>query len=256
MALRASRSRTRRPLPLALVRRRRRLRLAERPRPRPARGPGRATTSCSRSIRARPHGTCGSVVYEIFPDRFASSGAQRDPPDWAVRRGWDELPEGRGRNTCTSGSAATSPGIEQHLDHVEALGANVIYLTPFFPAGSTHRYDSSSFDRVDPLLGGDEALASLARAAHARGMRVIADLTMNHIGRQHEWFERGERELYLFDESGDSSTLAIKSLPGYATGSRPSCRSSLALAELTAHARRLRRWLDAGSTAGASTSRT
>ena len=61
------------------------------------------------------------------------------------------------------------PGIEQHLDHIEELGANVIYLTPFFPAGSTHRYDASSFDRVDPLLGGDEALASLvARRARAR----------------------------------------------------------------------------------------
>ena len=40
-----------------------------------------------------------SVVYEIFPDRFASSGAERSAPPWAVRRDWDALPEGRGPNT-------------------------------------------------------------------------------------------------------------------------------------------------------------
>jgi len=80
--------------------------------------------------------------------------------------------------------------------------------------GSTHRYDSTTFDRVDPLLGGDEALESLSRAAHARGMRVISDLTTNHTGDKHEWFVGGERELYLFDESGDyESWWGIKSLP-------------------------------------------
>jgi alpha-glucosidase len=111
-----------------------------------------------------------SVVYEIFPDRFASSGAERTPPDWAVPREWDSLPEGRSRNTAFEWFGGDLPGIEQHLDHVESLGANVLYLTPFFPADSTHRYDASTFDRVDPLLGGDEALRSLVRAAGARGM--------------------------------------------------------------------------------------
>src|SRR5207253_3217763 len=82
-------------------------------------------------------------------------------------------------------------GVEAHLDHIESLGANVIYLTPVFPAGSTHRYDSTTFERVDPLLGGDEALASLTRAAHARGIRVISDLTTNHTGDKHEWFVGG-----------------------------------------------------------------
>ena len=106
------------------------------------------------------------------------------------------------------------PGVEAHLDHIESLGANVIYLTPIFPAGSTHRYDATTFDHVDPLLGGDEALVSLTRAAHARGLRVISDLTTNHTGDKHEWFTRGERELYLFDESGDyEAWWGIKSLP-------------------------------------------
>jgi alpha-glucosidase len=155
-----------------------------------------------------------SVVYEIFPDRFASSGLGVEPPEWAVRRAWDELPEGRSPNTPYEWFGGDLRGVEQHLDHIESLGANVIYLTPIFPAGSTHRYDSTTFDRVDPLLGGDEALASLTRAAHARGMRVVSDLTTNHTGDGHEWFVGGERELYLFDENGDyESWWGFKSLP-------------------------------------------
>ena len=38
------------------------------------------------------------------------------------------------------------------LDHLERLGVNTLYLTPFFPARSNHRYDATALDRVDPLL--------------------------------------------------------------------------------------------------------
>jgi alpha-glucosidase len=155
-----------------------------------------------------------SVVYQIFPDRFATTGAGGEPPDWAIPREWDTLPTGRGPETPSEWYGGDLPGIEAHLDHIESLGANVIYLTPIFPAGSTHRYDSTTFDRVDPLLGGNEALASLTRAAHGRGMRVISDLTTNHTGDKHEWFVGGHRELYLFDESGDyEAWWGIKTLP-------------------------------------------
>ena len=155
-----------------------------------------------------------SVVYQIFPDRFATSGLDVERPGWAIPRGWDSLPTGRGPETPFEWFGGDLPGVEQHLDHIEALGANVIYLTPVFPAGSTHRYDSTTFDSVDPLLGDDEALESLSRAAHARGMRVISDLTTNHTGDKHDWFVAGERDLYLFDESGDyESWWGIKSLP-------------------------------------------
>jgi alpha-glucosidase len=155
-----------------------------------------------------------SVVYEIFPDRFATTGVGGDPPEWAVSRAWHELPNGRSPETPYEWFGGDLPGIEAHLDHIESLGANVIYLTPIFPAGSTHRYDSTTFDRVDPLLGGDDALASLVRAARARGIRVISDLTTNHTGDKHEWFVAGERDLYLFDGSGDyEAWWGVKSLP-------------------------------------------
>jgi alpha-glucosidase len=147
-----------------------------------------------------------SVVYEIFPDRFASSGLDVVPPDWVVPRDWDELPTGRGPDTPFEWFGGDLRGVEAHLDHVSSLGANVLYLTPVFPAASTHRYDATSFDDVDPLLGGDEALASLVRAAHQRGIRVVGDLTTNHVGAQHEWFRAAadpdapERDFFYFDD--------------------------------------------------------
>jgi alpha-glucosidase len=188
-----------------------------------------------------------SVVYEIFPDRFASSGAERDAPPWAVRRDWDALPEGRGPNTPREWFGGDLTGVEQHLDHIEQVGANVIYMTPFFPAGSTHRYDASSFDHVDPLLGGDEAFASLVRAAHARGLKVVGDLTMNHCGVTHDWFERAaaderspERDLFYFDKSlphGYAAWVGVRTLPTLNWRS-DDLRSRM-------HAI-LRHWLDAG----------
>jgi alpha-glucosidase len=166
------------------------------------------------SLDAGPAWHLESVVYEIFPDRFATSGLDVEPPSWSVRRDWNDLPEGRSPNTPYEWFGGDLPGIEARLDHIVELGANVVYLTPIFPAGSTHRYDSTTFERVDPLLGGDAALESLVAAAHARGMRVISDLTTNHTGDTHEWFVAGERDLYLFDEDGDyEAWWGIKTLP-------------------------------------------
>jgi alpha-glucosidase len=164
-----------------------------------------------------------SVVYEIFPDRFETTGLDVERPDWAVPRSWDELPTGRGPATPHELYGGDLYGIERHLDHVERLGATVLYLTPIFAATSTHRYDATTFDRIDPLLGGNEALEALTRAAHDRGLRVVGDLTTNHTGRLHEWFLAAQRDpdaqehgFYYFDDAlpnGYESWLGIPALP-------------------------------------------
>lgn len=164
-----------------------------------------------------------SVVYQVFPDRFASAGLDVDPPEWAVPRAWDEVPTGRGPETPVEWFGGDLVGLERRLDHIAELGANVLYLTPVFPGRSTHRYDAASFDIVDPLLGGDEALVSLVRAAHERDIRVLGDLTTNHVGDAHPWFVTAredphapEREFFFFDErleSGYESWAGVPSLP-------------------------------------------
>jgi len=188
-----------------------------------------------------------SVVYEVFPDRFARGGVGAEPPEWAIPREWDERPTGRGPETPFEWFGGDLRGVEQRLDHVERLGASVLYLTPIFPAGSTHRYDAWSFDRVDPLLGGDEALLSLLDAAHARGIRVLGDLTTNHCGDGHDWFRTAcenlqapERELFYFDESfthGYACWWDIPSLPKLDWRSAEVRRRMAGVA---------RRWLDFG----------
>ncbi len=149
------------------------------------------------------------TMYQIFPDRFAKS-VDRPAPAWAEPAGWDDPVVGEGPGTPRQYFGGDLDGVTAHLDHIASLGVGTIYLTPFFPAESNHRYNASTFDRVDPLLGGDEALARLSRAAHARGMRLMGDLTTNHCGDTHEWFQAAiadphapEVEFFFFDRHPD-----------------------------------------------------
>jgi alpha-glucosidase len=189
-----------------------------------------------------------SVVYQVFPDRFASAGLDVAPPEWAIPRAWDELPTGRGPETPFEWFGGDLVGLEQRLGHISELGANVLYLTPFFPAGSTHRYDASSFDEVDPLLGGNDALAALTKAAGERGIRVIGDLTTNHVGVGHPWFASAlagselERGFFYFDgdlPAGYECWYGVPSLPklNYASAE---LRSRMYEGEHSA----VRRWLE------------
>src|SRR5690606_6960615 len=165
--------------------------------------------------------------YQVFPDRFARSAQadQHPTPDWAIPAQWDDPvdPVMPGRSQQFYGGDLD--GIVEKLDHLVSLGVNVLYLTPIFPAASNHRYDASSFDRVDPLLGGDEAYVRLIEAAHERGIRIIGDLTSNHSGDRHEWFQAAyghpgapEEDFYYFlndDNTEYESWLGTPTLPKF-----------------------------------------
>ena len=154
-----------------------------------------------------------AVVYQIFPDRFARSAAadEREVPDWALSAGWeDEVAfEGTDPRTPMQLFGGDLDGITEHLDHVEEVGADVVYTTPVFPGESNHRYNATTFTEVDPLLGGDEAYARLSTAVHERGWRILGDLTTNHTGDTHEWFlaavdepDGSHRSFYSFADDG------------------------------------------------------
>lgn len=128
------------------------------------------------------------TMYQIFPDRFAKS-VERSAPAWAKASAWDDPVIGEGPDTPRQFYGGDLDGITEHLDYIADLGVGTIYLTPFFPAQSNHRYNASTFNQVDPLLGGDEAMARLAAAARTRGIRLMGDLTTNHCGDTHEWFQ-------------------------------------------------------------------
>ncbi|NLI79659.1 MAG: hypothetical protein GX442_24845 [Candidatus Riflebacteria bacterium] len=96
------------------------------------------------------------------------------------------------------------------LDHIRELGADAILLTPINRAPSYHRYDTTDFRALDPLLGTWDDLAELVRQAHARGLRLVFDVALNHVSRDHPWFRAAaaggagarERQYFRFLEDG------------------------------------------------------
>ncbi len=125
-----------------------------------------------------------------------------------MRREWDELP----RRTLELAVRVVRRRPARHRRSGSTTSSRsarrVIYLTPIFPAGTVHRYDATTFEHIDPLLGGDEGLVTLTKAAHERGIRVVGDLTLNHVGSGHEWFRAAvedpdspERGFFYFDDS-------------------------------------------------------
>lgn len=163
-----------------------------------------------------------TVWYQIFPDRFATSGNHRDTfPDWADPADWAD-PVASGHPAMTQLYGGDLDGIAAHLDHLVDLGVGGIYLNPVFPAQSNHRYDATTFDSVDPILGGDDALVRLREACDDRGLRLMTDLTLNHTGKGHDWFRRAQSEpdsveagFYYFEEHPHEyeSWLGVLSLP-------------------------------------------
>jgi len=164
-----------------------------------------------------------SVFYQIFPDRFARSGKVNIVPEWAHPRDWDLLPQGRGKYTGQELYGGDLYGVSEHLDHITDLGVNGIYFTPLFPARSNHRYDASSFEVIDPILGGDAAFQALIKTAKKKGIRILGDLTSNHCGAGHTWLAKAkkdkkskERSYFYWDKSiewGYIGWFGLESLP-------------------------------------------
>jgi alpha-glucosidase len=175
------------------------------------------------AVPANPEWISSSVFYQIFPDRFAKSGREFELPDWAQARDWNELPRGRSEFTGSELYGGDLLGVEQHLDHINDLGVNGIYFTPFFAALSNHRYDASSFDEVDPILGGNKAFFSLVKKSNKLGIRIMGDLTSNHCGAGHPWLAKAkknrkskERSYFYWDKSvkhGYVGWWGLESLP-------------------------------------------
>ncbi|MFZ9211486.1 MAG: glycoside hydrolase family 13 protein [Candidatus Nanopelagicaceae bacterium] len=131
-----------------------------------------------------------AVFYQIFPDRFAKSGVARTLPEWAIPRKWTDIPALNQREVSQEFYGGDFRGVEEKLNHLTSLGINAIYFTPIFASRSNHRYDASSFEEADPLLGGDKDLISLRKAASKRSIRLMSDLTTNHCGLGHPWIQK------------------------------------------------------------------
>ncbi|WP_206957182.1 maltose alpha-D-glucosyltransferase [Trinickia acidisoli] len=86
------------------------------------------------------------------------------------------------------------PGLIAKLDYIAELGVNTIWLLPFYPSPRRDDgYDIADYRGVHPDYGTLADLRHLIQGAHARGMRVVTELVINHTSDQHPWFQRARR---------------------------------------------------------------
>jgi maltose alpha-D-glucosyltransferase/alpha-amylase len=92
-------------------------------------------------------------------------------------------------------------GLTERLDYLAGLGVSCLWLMPFYPSRQRDDgYDIVDFYGVDGRLGTPGDFAELIRTANDRGIRVIADLVVNHTSDQHPWFQNGRARDAPFHE--------------------------------------------------------
>ncbi|MEZ4433268.1 MAG: alpha-amylase family glycosyl hydrolase [bacterium] len=153
----------------------------------------------------------GAAFYQIFPDRFFDGRPANNrlypedcfwyldfapaDPDAPACAAHDVTPAPADQKRCLIQDDWTAPpnggpcdyfggdlpGVEQKLTYLDDLGVDAIYLNPVFRSPSNHKYDTMSYEEVDPRFGGTDALESLTVALHARGLRIIVDGVFNHV---------------------------------------------------------------------------
>lgn len=182
-----------------------------------------------------------SVFYQIFPERFYNGNTKND-----VKNGeysfnghsttkmnhWTDKPLTYEEGFCLDFYGGDLEGIKEKIPYLKELGVNALYLNPIFSAPSMHKYDCIDYFHVDKHFGGDEALKQLVDELHKNGMKIILDISINHTGTAHKWFnkdgefydkkygaynnpESKERKYYFFEEkSNDYATwLGTPTLP-------------------------------------------
>lgn len=125
-----------------------------------------------------------AVVYQIYPRSFADSDGD----------GVGDL-----------------GGIRAHLDHLQALGVDVVWLSPIYASPQVDNgYDISDYEAIDPLFGTLEEFDLLLAEVHDRGMKLVMDLVVNHTSDQHEWFRESrsstdspKRDWYIWRDGYD-----------------------------------------------------
>jgi glycosidase len=125
------------------------------------------------------------AIYLIFPDRFSNG----DPSNDNVAG----MRQGLQRDSLVGRHGGDLQGVINHLDYLQDLGISTIWLNPELEndqkEASYHGYAVTDHYQVDKRFGSNELLKSLVQNCHQRGMKVVRDVVLNHIGGQHWWMD-------------------------------------------------------------------
>ncbi len=87
-------------------------------------------------------------------------------------------------------------GVYEKLDYIKSLGCDGIWFSPLYPSpGADCGYDIADYMDIAPEFGGMEAFKKVLDGAHARDMKVIMDLVVNHTSDEHEWFQKSRQRI-------------------------------------------------------------
>lgn len=139
-----------------------------------------------------------AVAYQIFPDRFYnpdSNGGFLGNRSDIIKRSWGDTPfykteQFGGEYKANDFFGGNLEGIIEKLPYLEDLGISVIYLNPIFKAASNHKYDTGSYEEIDPMFGDEETFSRLCKEAKKRGIRIILDGVFNHTGDDSMYFNK------------------------------------------------------------------
>ncbi|RPH95202.1 MAG: alpha-amlyase [Lysobacterales bacterium] len=125
------------------------------------------------------------TIYLITPDRFANG----DPTNDTVAG----MGDAANRSDPNGRHGGDIQGIADHLEYIAGLGFTAIWLNPLLenrmPEVSYHGYSTTDFYGVDPRYGSNESYRELVAQARGKGMGVIMDMIVNHIGSGHWWMD-------------------------------------------------------------------
>jgi glycosidase len=126
----------------------------------------------------------GDAVYLIVPDRFANGNPAND--DAGMREKSD-------RHAPDKRHGGDLAGMQAQLDYIHNLGFTMVWPTPLLEnnqqAFSYHGYALTDYYKIDPRFGSNEDYRNYVAAANARGIGVIHDVVVNHIGTGHWWMQ-------------------------------------------------------------------
>ena len=137
------------------------------------------------------------IAYQIFPDRFFNGNKNfeiNSPKENSFIYGsWNDLPMYI-KNSDTSIArwdffGGNLKGIIEKANYLKSLNINTIYLNPIFEATSNHRYDTSNYLNIDPVLGTYEDFKELVKEYRKRDISIILDGVFNHTGKNSLYFK-------------------------------------------------------------------